>query len=526
MASQQHQPSPLALMLQGTGSDVGKSMLLAGLARALVRRGLKVRPFKPQNMSNNAAATIEGGEIGRAQALQAQACYLPPTIWMNPILLKPEAAGRAQVIVLGQRETTLKAADYQNYKAGLLPRVLSAWQKWQGAINLDGKTYPAPDMMLVEGAGSASEVNLRENDLANMGFATATKTPVILVADIDRGGVIASIIGTWQVLPPDERALLRGYIINKFRGDTALFAPAILRIKAETGLECLGIVPWFAAAALLPAEDSLGLGKYAPKNGAAAQELNSDNPKKIRIAVPQLPHIANFDDLDPLVAEPRIDLSFITPGQVIGGDVDVVILPGSKSTLADLAFLRAQGWDIDILAHVRQGGFVLGLCGGYQMLGQSISDPDGIESATPGERAMGLGLLAVDTILHKHKQVGRRDGMAMGHPVTGYEIHLGETLGADAHRPMIAPAPDSQYPAEGGAMSPSGLVMGCYLHGIFGNNGFRQAYLQQIHADFHSELDYGHNIDRILDDLAVHLESVLNIDQILSIAGEESMVSF
>ena len=510
------------IMLQGTGSDVGKSLMLAGLARALHRRGMNIRPFKPQNMSNNAAATIEGGEIGRAQALQARASYMPPSQYMNPILLKPEPGGRAQIIVLGQRDTTLSAAAYQSYKAQLWHRLQSAWATWCEPITLGGILYPAPDMMLVEGAGSASEVNLRENDLANMGFALATQTPVILVADIDRGGVIASIIGTWHVLPPPERALLKGYIINKFRGDPSLFTAATHRIMAETGLPCLGIVPWFDAASQLPAEDSLGLAKYGTR-------LNHDqSPDKIRIAVPHLPHIANFDDLDPLMAENGVELALIPPGEVIPATTDLVIIPGSKATLADLAALRAYGFDIDILAHVRRGGFVLGLCGGYQMLGQNIRDPDGIEGKA-GDQSHGLGLLAVDTIMKPVKQVGMRHGFALGESVHGYEIHLGETVhlgmgGADCVAPFLhsdnadGGAPFIEAAADRGAVSPNGGIMGCYLHGIFANDGFRQKFLQQIRGDFSTDLNYQQQIDAILDKLAQHLESSLNIDQIISIA--------
>ncbi|MDI9348797.1 MAG: cobyric acid synthase [Candidatus Symbiobacter sp.] len=519
MAGKNQTAKPPALMLQGTGSDVGKSLVLAGLGRALTRRGLNVRPFKPQNMSNNAAATSEGGEIGRAQALQAQACGLPPCIWMNPILLKPEPGGRAQIIFLGQRETTLSARDYQSYKAALMPRLLQAWQTWQKPIKINGKHLPAADMMLVEGAGSAAEVNLRAHDLANMGFATATQTPVILIADIDRGGVIAAIIGTWYVLPPSERALLRGYVINKFRGDVSLFAPAIDRIKAETGLDCLGIIPWFDRAAQLPAEDSMGLGKYA---ASASPAINAG--QKLRIVVPKMPHLANFDDFDPLVAESQVEFSFIPPGTALPAPCDAIILPGSKATLADLAFLRDQGWDIDIFAHVRRGGFVLGLCGGYQMLGQSIRDPDGIEGAV-GAAARGLGLLAVDTVLKSDKQVGLCQGLSLGHAVSGYEIHLGETSGEDTIRPMILPPSPDAFPdadrvaaANGGAVSLSQRVMGCYLHGILGNDGFRQAFLQNLRGDFHSTLNYAQQIEHLLDGLADHLESHLDIPQIITIA--------
>jgi len=358
-----------ALMLQGTGSDVGKSLLVAGLARALVQRGLRVRPFKPQNMSNNAAVTADGGEIGRAQALQARAARVPPSVHMNPVLLKPQSMIGSQIVVQGQVVGQASAAAYQDWKPRLMAAVLDSYAKLRAEA----------DIVLVEGAGSASEINLRANDIANMGFARAAGVPVAVVGDIDRGGVIASLVGTKAVIDPADAALVVGFIVNRFRGDPALFADGMRFIAAHTGWAPLGLVPFLPDAARLPAEDALALAQAPPRRPDA----------RLRIAVPVLPRIANFDDIDPLAAEPAVELVRVEPGGVLPGDAGLVILPGSKSTIADLAALRAAGFDIDIAAHVRRGGTVLGLCGGYQMLGTRIADPDGVEG--PPGSVPGLG---------------------------------------------------------------------------------------------------------------------------------------
>jgi adenosylcobyric acid synthase len=403
-----------ALMLQGTGSDVGKSLLVAGLGRALTRRGYAVLPFKPQNMSNNAAVTPDGGEIGRAQALQARACGVPPATDMNPVLLKPQSETGAQIIVQGRVFGAAGAREYHALKRELMPRVLESFARLSAAA----------DIVLVEGAGSPAEVNLRRSDIANMGFAEAADVPVVLVGDIDRGGVIAALVGTHALLTASEQARLKGYIVNKFRGDPGLFAPALDTIRDRTGLECHGIVEFFAAARDLPAEDGMALAGYG------ASRRNG----RVRIVVPLLPRIANFDDLDPLAAEPEVILDLVAPGRALPGDADLVLLPGSKATLADLAALREAGWDIDIAAHVRRGGRVLGLCAGYQMLGRRIADPAGIEGA-PGAAA-GLGLLDVETVLHPAKILRDRAGrdFATGQAVRGYEMHLGTTTGAGRRR--------------------------------------------------------------------------------------------
>ena len=370
-----------AIMVQGTGSHVGKSLIVAGLCRAFANRGLRVAPFKPQNMSNNAGVADDGGEIGRAQMLQARAARVAPSVHMNPVLLKPETDIGAQVVVQGKRWATLTAREYGQRKSELLPRVIESFE----TISENA------DIIVVEGAGSPAETNLRAGDIANMGFAEAADVPVVLVGDIERGGVIAALVGTHAVLNAAENQRIRGFIVNRFRGDISLFAQGVAEIETRTGWTSLGIVPHFADASRLPAEDVLGL------SGLPRESSGS----RFRIAVPRLPRIANFDDLDPLAAEPEVAVLVVDPGEPIP-QCDLILLPGSKSTIADLAALRREGWDIDILAHRRRGGAVLGLCGGYQMLGRSIADPDGIEGA-PGD-VTGLGLLDVDTVLTSEKR--------------------------------------------------------------------------------------------------------------------------
>jgi adenosylcobyric acid synthase len=507
-----------ALMIQGTGSDVGKSLIVAGLARALTRRGLKVRPFKPQNMSNNAAVTENGGEIGRAQALQARACGVAPSADMNPVLLKPQAGNAAQIVLCGQLHGTAAARDYRALAPSLLPAVLAAFTR----LAADA------DLVLVEGAGSPAEVNLRPGDIANMGFAEAADVPVVLVGDIDRGGVIAQLVGTHALLSAAERARLAGYIVNKFRGDPRLFDGGIAVIGERTGLACFGVVPWFAAAHLLPAEDSMALSAPTPTlprlrgrgmAGAGAlpppqagEGRGGGLPAPIKIAVPLLPHIANFDDLDPLRAEPGVELIFVRAGRPLPGDAALIVLPGSKATLADLAALRAAGWDIDLAAHQRRGGHILGVCGGYQMLGRRISDPEGREGRL-GEAA-GLGLLDVDTELGPEKRLGLVSGIdiASGTPVRGYEMHLGVTTGAGLARPMlrIDNRPD-------GAVGGDGRVAGCYLHGLFAGDEFRRAFLARLGAP-PGDLDYEATIERTLDRLADHLEASLDVAALLAAA--------
>ncbi|GEO14001.1 cobyric acid synthase [Microvirga aerophila] len=481
---------PPAVMIQGTGSNVGKSLLVAGLCRLFARRGLRVRPFKPQNMSNNAAA-VDGGEIGRAQALQARAANITASVHMNPVLLKPETDRRSQIIVQGQRFGQLEASSYQR-RSTLLPYVLDSF----GILGQDA------DLILVEGAGSPAETNLRDGDIANMGFASAAEVPVILTGDIDRGGVIASLVGTHAVLDSHDRSLVRAFLINKFRGDVRLFDDGVATIERMTEWPSLGIVPWFRDAHKLPAEDALDIASEA-KTGAA-----------IRIAVPILPRIANFDDLDPLKLEPSVALTMVPPGAPLPLDADLIILPGSKATIADLLFLREQGWHVDLAAHIRRGGHVLGLCGGYQMLGRSIADPEGIEGG-PG-MAEGLGLLDVNTILASEKTVRavRARHEASGTELSAYEIHLGRTVGPDTSLApfLIAGTPE-------GAASSNGRIIGTYLHGVFSSDSFRKAFLQRFSRDYLTgDLRYETEVDSTLDGLAAHLETHLDADRILAIA--------
>ena len=478
-----------SIMIQGAGSNVGKSMLVAGLARACVRRGMSVAPFKPQNMSNNAAVTADGGEIGRAQALQALACGLDPLVDMNPVLLKPESEVGAQVIVQGKRFATMKARDYGKQKARLLPPVLDSF----------ARIGAGRDLVIVEGAGSPAEVNLRAGDIANMGFAAAAKVPVVLIGDIDRGGVIAQLVGTHAVLPSEDEALIKGFAINKFRGDTTLFHDGMDIIEKATHWAPLGIIPWFADAWKLPAEDVMDI---ASKTGG-----------DIKIAVPRLNRIANFDDLDPLSATPGVSVAIIEAGRPLPGDADLVIIPGSKSTIADLAHFRAQGWDIDLAAHVRRGGHVLGICGGYQMLGHEISDPDGIEG--PPSRVAGLGLLDVHTVMVPQKRLALSNAayLPTGDAVSGYEIHLGITQGPDCARAWLSLDGRGE-----GAANVDRRVMGCYLHGLFAADAFRAAFLDSIGKPVVG-YSYAASVEETLDALADHLETHFDIDRLLTLAG-------
>ncbi|MDW4549302.1 cobyric acid synthase [Defluviimonas sp. D31] len=477
-----------ALMIQGTGSNVGKSLLVAGLCRAVRRRGLSVAPFKPQNMSNNAAVTVDGGEIGRAQALQALACGLEPLTDMNPVLLKPETDTGAQVVVQGKRLTTVRARDYSALRPQLMASVLGSFNRLK-AVH---------DLVIVEGAGSPAEVNLRRGDIANMGFARAVGVPVILAGDIDRGGVIAQIVGTQAVLDPEDAAMVAGFLINKFRGDPTLFDDGYRLIESRTGWRGFGVLPYFGDAAKLPAEDALDL------RGASG-----GGP--LKIACLGLSRIANFDDLDPLKLEPAVNLIMVRAGEAIPGDTDLVIIPGSKSTRGDLAYLRAQGWDIDLAAHVRRGGHVLGICGGYQMLGHSISDPAGIEGEA-GETP-GLGLLDVTTVMTPDKRLTCTAAVhaATGTPMEGYEIHIGRTEGPARARPFAHVGEDPE-----GATSDDGRIAGSYLHGMFTGDAFRAAFLARLGA--RSVASYGAAVETVLDALADHMEAHLDIDGLLDLA--------
>ena len=464
-------------------------MLVAGLCRAAKRRGLSVAPFKPQNMSNNAAVTMDGGEIGRAQALQALACGILPHTDMNPVLLKPESEVGSQVVVQGRRIATVKAREYTKLKPTLMASVLESFKRLKSQY----------DLVVVEGAGSPAEINLRVGDIANMGFAEAANVPVILCGDIDRGGVIAQVVGTQAVMDSDDNGRVVGFMINKFRGDPSLFDDGYEMISDHTSWRGFGVVPWFKDAWRLPAEDALDI-LSGPQDGT------------FKVVCLTLSRIANFDDMDPLAQEPNVSLVMLKAGDVIPADADLVIVPGSKSTRGDLAYLRAQGWDVDLAGHHRRGGHVLGICGGYQMLGQVISDPDGIEG-TAGDSA-GLGLLDVVTQMTGDKRLTSVHAVHADTelPFEGYEIHIGRTEGSDNARPFAHV--DGQPE---GAQSSDGRVMGSYLHGMFSNDAWRGAFLNSLGVT--ASGSYSSGVEQALDDLADHVETFLDVEGILQTAG-------
>ncbi|TPM96188.1 cobyric acid synthase [Mesorhizobium sp. B2-1-3A] len=487
-----------AIMLQGTGSDVGKTVLVAGLCRAAKKRGLKVRPFKPQNMSNNAAVadipgdnSHGGGEIGRAQWLQAIACGVAPSVHMNPVLLKPQTDVGAQVIVQGKVFGEARARDYQALKGRLMDAVLDSWAKvGEGA-----------DLIIVEGAGSPAEINLRSRDIANMGFATRADVPVVLVGDIDRGGVIASVAGTHLILPEEDRRMIVGYLINKFRGDVSLFDDGIKVIDSFTGWRCFGVVPWLKAAARLPSEDSVVLERLASGEGRA-----------LKVAVPMLGRIANFDDLDPLKAEPQVEVVFVPPGKPLPEDAGLVVIPGSKSTIGDLLKFRENGWDRDLAVHRNRGGHVVGICGGFQMLGRMVRDPDGIEGSVT--EAEGLGLLDIETVMEPEKTVRNVSARSVQFdlPLDGYEIHLGRTTGPDTLRPSAV-----INGVDDGAISADGKVIGTYMHGLFGADAFRGKFLESLGIRG-GGIDYRAEVERALDEVAAELETHLDCNAIFGLA--------
>ncbi|MEM6640915.1 MAG: cobyric acid synthase [Pseudomonadota bacterium] len=479
-------------MLQGTGSDVGKSILTAAVVRIARRRGLSVAPFKPQNMSNNAAACPDGGEIGRAQALQAQAAGLAPRVDFNPVLLKPQTDKTSQVVVHGRAVEARSAREYIRGRGALLEPVLESFRRLTDEFEL----------VVVEGAGSPAEINLRRGDIANMGFARAADVPVCLIADIERGGVIASLVGTKAVLDPDDAAMVEGFIVNKFRGDVRLFDDGMTAISERTGWHGFGVVPWLPATARLPAEDAVGIGASTRAEDGA-----------LHIAAPMLSRMANFDDADPLAQQPGVTFEWVRPGEAIPRTADVIVLFGTKSTLGDLAFVREHGWDHDILAHAHRGGRVLGICGGYQMLGRTIRDPDGVDGAVG--QADGLGLLDVDTVMGADKTVRPVSGTCVqsGLPVSGYEIHAGETRGADCSRPVFDLGGRTD-----GAMSADGRIAGTYVHGMFTRDAFRAAWLRRAGAVSVEGFDYGAGVEDALDALADHVAAAIDIDALLAMA--------
>jgi len=483
------------LMFAGTGSDVGKTVLVAGLCRLARMRGINVLPFKPQNMSNNAAVTSDGGEIGRGQWLQAFAAGVAPSIDMNPILLKPQGHSQAQIIVQGHHHTTVSGRDYQKLKSSLLPMVFESFAHLQQRA----------DLILVEGAGSVAEINLREHDIANMGFAQASNAPVVLVADIDRGGVIASLVGTYHILPQSDRHLIAGFLINKFRGDQELFKTGLEAIMNLTDWPCFGMVPWSASFDALPLEDSLTLGRARASKGGQKRG-------KFKIVVPCLQHMANFDDLAPLEGEEEVELIWLRAGDIWPNDADLVILAGNKSTIAAMEELNNNGWARSIHAHAARGGFIIGLCGGLQMLGRVISDPQRLEGTK--SQIAGLGLLDMETVMQPQKILRNvcAFDQRFGETVKAYEIHLGTSHGADcAHAPLILDGTTN------GAASRDGRIWGTYLHGIFANGAWRAKYLASFGVDSQAQ-EQEDIVNHALDDIAKLLEQCLDIDALFALA--------
>ena len=470
----------LTLMVQGTTSDAGKSLLVTGLCRVLARTGVRAAPFKPQNMALNSAVTVDGGEIGRAQAVQAQACGLAPHSDMNPVLLKPNTDTGAQVIIHGCAVGNMDASAYHDYKRIARRAVLESYQRLSRQH----------EVILAEGAGSPAEINLRRNDIANMGFAEAVDCPVVLVADIDRGGVFAHIVGTLALLGESERARIAGFVINRFRGDLALLESGLDWLERRTGKPVLGVLPYLHGLHL-EAEDALCHNDAAPEG-------------QLRVIVAVLPRISNHTDFDPLRLHPQVAFRYVGPGEPIP-PCDLIILPGSKSVRADLAWLRAQAWEQAILRHLRYGGKLIGLCGGFQMLGQAIHDPLGLEGE-PGS-SPGLGLLALTTKLERDKQLRNVTGMLVleDATVTGYEIHAGVTRGEALMRPAVYLDGGSD-----GALSEDGQILGTYLHGLFESTAACNALLRWAGLDNPQTPDYHAmretHIDRLADACEMHLD--------------------
>ncbi|WP_034114762.1 cobyric acid synthase [Pseudomonas rhodesiae] len=479
------------LMVQGTTSDAGKSTLVTALCRWLIRQGVAVAPFKPQNMALNSAVTAEGGEIGRAQAVQAQAARLAPHTDMNPVLLKPNSDTGSQVIIHGRAVTSMNAVAYHDYKAIAMQAVLASHARLSAA-------YP---VVMVEGAGSPAEINLRANDIANMGFAEAVDCPVLLIADINRGGVFAHLVGTLELLSPSEQARVKGFIINRFRGDIALLQPGLDWLEARTGKPVVGVLP-YVMDLHLEAEDGIDRRQI----DKAAQVL--------KVVVPVLPRISNHTDFDPLRLHPQVDLQFIGPGQAIPA-ADLIILPGSKSVRSDLAYLRANGWDSAVARHLRYGGKVLGICGGLQMLGEQVHDPLGLEG--PSGSSDGLGLLAFSTTLEEEKQLRNVRGRLLLEDVevSGYEIHAGVTSG----RALASPAVRLDDGRHDGARSADGQILGTYLHGLFETPAACSALLRWAGLADVQEVDYHALRERDIERLADLVERHLDTELLRSLCG-------
>jgi adenosylcobyric acid synthase len=480
-----------SIMFQGTGSDVGKSILAAAFCRVLTNKGYRVKPFKPQNMSNNAAPTVDGGEIGRAQALQALGCKVDPTTDMNPVLLKPESNYESQVIVQGKILGKLRSEDFNEQRGGWVESVMESFERLKSSC----------DIVVVEGAGSPAETNLRQGDIANMGFAIPAKVPVILIGDIDRGGVIAQIVGSKNVLDQADANQIKGFIINRFRGDLGIFKAGYETIERLSGWQGFGVVPWTPAALMLPEEDAV---RFSNSTSGGA-----------KIAIPLLPHISNHDDFDALQSEPNVELVLVRPGQAIPGDVQLVILPGSKSTIDDLAFFRAQGWDIDLQAHIRRGGYVLGICGGFQMLGRTISDPQGVEGASI--EVDGLGLIAMQTIISSDKRITDVSGFSISDktPFRGYEIHCGKSHLDQGVEPLL----EFTNGDKDGAIGQNNQVFGCYVHRLFDDPDQRAKWLALLGVASDG-IDQSIRIETGLEAMADVLSENLDIDGLIEIANQ------
>ncbi|OED44795.1 cobyric acid synthase CobQ [Endozoicomonas sp. (ex Bugula neritina AB1)] len=483
-----------AIMVQGTTSDAGKSVICAGICRVLKRKGITVAPFKPQNMALNSAVTIDGGEIGRAQAVQAQACGLEPHSDMNPVLLKPNTDIGAQVIVNGQSIGEMDAVSYHAYKPKVLKAILASYDRLQ-------TSYEA---VVIEGAGSPAEINLRENDVANMGFAEEAGCPVIIVADIDRGGVFAHLYGTLALLSESEQARVKGFVINRFRGDVKLLEPGLDWLEEKTGKPVLAVLP-FLHGLHLEAEDAV-----------AEQQMDSDNENKLKVAVPVLSRMSNHTDFDTLRLNPNVDIQFVRKGKRLP-PCDLIVLPGSKNTRSDLAFIRESGWEEDVFRHLRLGGKLMGICGGYQMLGRAIHDPEGIESDAGSSD--GFGLLELETIIDPEKQLRKVQG-TMQLPgqsqvsITGYEIHAGTTTGRALENPLIQLDHHTD-----GVMSGDGQVFGSYLHGIFDHSEACAAILEWAGLRGVEVPDYDAIREEGIDRIADAIEEDMGVETLLDVIG-------
>ncbi|MBB3048039.1 adenosylcobyric acid synthase [Litorivivens lipolytica] len=479
------------LMVQGTTSDAGKSVMVSGLCRLLKRRGFSVAPFKPQNMALNSAVTVDGGEIGRAQAVQARASGLEAHTDMNPVLLKPNTDIGAQVIIHGKALSNMDAAVYHDYKPRAMQAVLESHQRLSAQY----------DYVVVEGAGSPAEINLRAGDIANMGFAEAADCPVVLVADIDRGGVFAHLVGTLALLSESEQARVKGFIINRFRGDIALLQSGLDWLEDYTGKPVLGVIPYLQDF-YLEAEDAVD----------RSQVLDES---LLKVCVPVFSRIGNHTDFDPLRLHPLVDFQYVRPGQAIP-ECDLIILPGTKNTRTDLDFLRAQGWEASIQKHLSRGKKLMGICGGFQMLGSAIHDPKGIES-TAGSTAA-LGLAEFETTMTDTKILRHTQGTLLGAAAKGYEIHCGISTGKALEQHAAA---DVDY-GKDGHLSPNGQVLGTYLHGVFDKKSARDAILQWAGLTQECDFDFESLLETNLDRLADCLEEHLDIDEIMSLLAPPS----